>query len=31
MLCPQCEEQMKQSTIAEVTINECPGCRRYVV
>jgi len=27
MICPQCKEQMKQSTIAEITINECPGCR----
>jgi Zn-finger nucleic acid-binding protein len=27
MKCPQCEEQMKQSNIAEITINECPGCR----
>lgn len=27
MKCPQCKEQMKRSTISEITINECPRCR----
>ena len=27
MDCPQCKEQMKPSTISEITINECLGCR----
>jgi len=27
MKCPQCKEQMNQSTIGEITINECPSCR----
>jgi len=27
MECPQCKEQMKQSTIGEITINECCLCR----
>lgn len=27
MICPQCKAQMKQSTITEITISECPGCR----
>lgn len=26
MKCPQCKKQMNQSTIGEITINECPSC-----
>ena len=27
MECPQCKEQMKQSNVGEITINECLRCR----
>ena len=27
MKCPQCKVQMKQSTVDEININECPHCR----
>jgi Zn-finger nucleic acid-binding protein len=27
MECPQCKEQMKQSTVGEITINECLRCK----
>ena len=27
MKCPQCKEQMKQSTVDEITVDECARCR----
>ncbi|MEJ2656782.1 MAG: zf-TFIIB domain-containing protein [Desulfobacterales bacterium] len=27
MNCPQCKEQMKQSSLDEITLTECPRCR----
>ena len=27
MNCPQCKEQMKQSSVGEISMNECPRCR----